>query len=343
MEKQFLKRKLSDLIIIEGFWNIGKTSFLNHLAKLNDFEKIEEPNHLKENIKVNISSWYKKQHQKRMKASSSFLKQGKRVVMERSLISNVSYKYACGRKLLKEDFDILREIGLLESNLSVVFFCASEGFVRRQSKKIVDNDTRELLSKNSFYKKYLEFYKKILPRFLKSVIIIKVDNNGFFEKNDLMLKKFYNFFPLLEKERVECASIVPFYKDKILLLYDYKYNHYVLPQGHREHGENLERTAIREMREETGFNKLRLVRKIKKYQYHYYTKEKIIYKKIHVFLVEILNIKKGKKKLEKHEKYSNKFFSITEAIDRVKWLQDKEGIFLSKEIIKNPRPLRSED
>lgn len=164
--------------------------------------------------------------------------------------------------------------------------------------------------------------------------MIKVNDGNIFKEKNLILKQFYNSFSLLGKEKVECASIVPFYKDKILLMYDHKYKHYILPQGHKEQKESLEETATREMREETGFNKLRVIKKIKKYQYHYPDKRKTIYKTIHVFLVEILSIRQEKKKLEKHENYSNRFFTITGAINKARWTQDKKVIASSMQLIK---------
>jgi 8-oxo-dGTP pyrophosphatase MutT (NUDIX family) len=139
-----------------------------------------------------------------------------------------------------------------------------------------------------------------------------------------------------DKEKVKdtCASVVLVHDNKVLLLYDKNWNHYVLPQGHKEEGETLRQTAIRETKEETGYNDLELIRKIKQYQYHYPKDDKIIYKSIHVYLISILSLSREDRKFEKHENYTNHFFEFNEAIARARWPQDKEVIVISRKYIK---------
>ena len=121
------------------------------------------------------------------------------------------------------------------------------------------------------------------------------------------------------------------------MLFDHNYKHYVLPQGHQEKNEKLRQTVLREMEEETGFVDLKVIKKIQKYQYHYPTKRKIIYKSIHVYLVEILSLIKKEKKFEGHENYSNKFFDFKTAIKKARWQQDKEVIEQAYKFLKKPR------
>jgi hypothetical protein len=45
-------------------------------------------------------------------------------------------------------------------------------------------------------------------------------------------------------------------------------------------------------------------------------------------------MKKGKKKLEKHEKYGNKIFTLTDAVNKARWPQDKEAIKVAAKFIK---------
>ena len=70
MEKLYLKKKvinLPNLIIVEGFWQIGKTRLVNYLTKKFNYFVIPEPNHIIHKIKNNISKWYRKTHWERYK------------------------------------------------------------------------------------------------------------------------------------------------------------------------------------------------------------------------------------------------------------------------------------
>ena len=129
-----------------------------------------------------------------------------------------------------------------------------------------------------------------------------------------------------EVKREICATSVLFYKDKILLLFDQNYKHYVLPQGHTRKNEHPSETAIREAKEETGFTNLKLIKKLGQYQYHFCKDEKLIYKKIIVYLIEILNQKKVKKMVSQRENFINRFFLPTKAIEKLQWPQDKKQL-----------------
>ncbi len=336
MEKQYLRRKLPDLLIIDGFWNVGKTTIIGNIQKINKLSYIQEPDHLKFNIQKNISEWYKKEHQTRFQIATEKIEKGEKVVMERSSISSMSYLYAINKKFSSQDVLDLRK-NSRKIDITLIFLYGSRDFIKKQSIEIKDREIRELIQKNDFYDKYLEFYQKILPRYIKmNINIIKVDKNNNFKTSKNILDLFYKQFPLLEKLKVSCASMVAHCNNKILLLYDHKYKHYVLPQGHQELGEALKKTAVREMIEETGFNNLKVIKKIAKYQYNYPTENKIIYKTIHVYLLEILGLSKVKKSLESHENYSNKFFNFEDAIKNARWLQDKEAIKKSWAYKKSP-------
>lgn len=137
-----------------------------------------------------------------------------------------------------------------------------------------------------------------------------------------------------EKVKEICASMVLIYDDKVLLLYDKGWDHYVLPQGHVEEGETLRQAAVRETKEETGYNDLEVIKKIKQYQYHYPKDDKIIYKRIHVYLVRMLSLSSQDKQFEEHENYINCFFGFDEAAKKARWPQDKEVIVAIREYIK---------
>lgn len=110
-----------------------------------------------------------------------------------------------------------------------------------------------------------------------------------------------------------------------------------MPQGHIEKSESEKDALLREIAEETGFIEVRVIKKIKTYQYNYINECEIVYKKIHVYLVELMGKKKIKKKLEPHEKYANHFFEFRDAIKYARWPQDKQII---KQIQKLKAPCR---
>ena len=71
---------------------------------------------------------------------------------------------------------------------------------------------------------------------------------------------------------------------KILLIKD-GYGHWIWPKGHIEPGEEPENTALREISEETGQHKLRVLEELGKQEYYFTLKGKKIFKTVHVFLI----------------------------------------------------------
>ncbi|MBU3918935.1 NUDIX domain-containing protein [Patescibacteria group bacterium] len=335
MEKLYIKKKLPKLLIMEGFWQVGKTQLIAALAKKFHFEIIYEPNHIYSNINTDISKWYQGKHQERFKKVQNNMQNGKKIIMDRSIISSIAYQYATSGKFPNGYKSDLYRIKKTNSFL-VIFLYGDKSFVIKKSKKIKDNTVKNQMKKSSlFYDNYLDFYLNILPSLINNrILFIKVNNKNKFIGYSTIFKEANKGIIGMLKTKAVCASVVMFYKNKILLLYDHKWKHYVLPQGHKENKEVLKNTALREASEETGFKNLKVVKKLKKYQYHYSENNKIIYKTIHVYLVEILNPSKTKRKLEPHEKYSNNFFKTNEAIKKARWPQDKKVIALSKNYIK---------
>lgn len=129
-----------------------------------------------------------------------------------------------------------------------------------------------------------------------------------------------------KKQEDICAGSVLIYKNFVVLLYDHKRRYYVQPHGHLEKGEIFKETALRETREETGYINLRYVKKLGQHQYHFISANRVIYKKVHIYLVELVNLKKGKKARYLNEHFSNRFFSFSEAIRKARWEEDKKFI-----------------
>lgn len=334
MEKLYIKKKLPKLLIVEGFWQIGKTQLIAALAKKFCFRIVDEPNHICSNIDTDISKWYQNKHREKFKKVQSNIQKGKKIIMDRSIISNIAYQYATSGKFpngYKSDLHRIKKT----SDFFVIFLYGDKSFVIKKSKKIKDNTVKNQIKNSLFYDNYLNFYLNILPSLISNrILFINVNNKNKFVGYSAIFKEASKRIIGTLKIKAVCASAVMFYKNKVLLLYDYKWKHYVLPQGHRENKETLKNTALREASEETGFKNLKVVKKLKKYQYYYSENNKMIYKTIHVYLIEILNLLKTKRKLEPHERYSNNFFKANEAIKKARWPQDKKVIALSKNYIK---------
>lgn len=82
---------------------------------------------------------------------------------------------------------------------------------------------------------------------------------------------------------------VVFFKNKepIYLLLHYEASHWGLVKGHMENNETQEETALRELKEETGLTKIKLIAGFKeKINYFYKRKNQTIHKQVTYFLVQ---------------------------------------------------------
>ena len=175
-DKVISAESLPKILIVEGFWGIGKTTFINSLSKRYQFIFIPEPDHLDKNIKGNVSQWYLSQHQKRFKSALEYLSKGDNVVLERSVISCIAFYYAKSGTLPKWSQKILGGISQCE-NLQVVFLESSmyKNGIKNQH-LIKDKDVLDIIKHESnFSNRYTYFYKKLLPLMIKNkVVSIKI-------------------------------------------------------------------------------------------------------------------------------------------------------------------------
>lgn len=73
----------------------------------------------------------------------------------------------------------------------------------------------------------------------------------------------------------------------ILMIQDLR-DRWTIPKGHVEAGESLERTALREVEEETGLTNLKIGEKLDKLHFFYRKEGKLIFMTTHVFLMQAL-------------------------------------------------------
>ena len=76
-------------------------------------------------------------------------------------------------------------------------------------------------------------------------------------------------------------------KVRVALIRDQNTHKWILPKGRIEKGESLEETSLREIKEETGLQSLKFIKKIDKTNYWFRTKQKAkLTKEVHFFLYE---------------------------------------------------------
>ncbi len=74
-------------------------------------------------------------------------------------------------------------------------------------------------------------------------------------------------------------------KVRVALIRDQNTHKWILPKGRIEKGESLEETSLREIKEETGLQSLKFIKKIDKTNYWFRTKQKAkLTKEVHFFL-----------------------------------------------------------
>jgi len=111
---------------------------------------------------------------------------------------------------------------------------------------------------------------------------------------------------------------------EILLIQDAK-NRWTIPKGHIEEGEVAKDTAAREIREETGLEKLRVLNWLGKINFRYRRQQSLVLMTTEIFLVEA----QGDTNKLKPEDWMNgiKWFPAKEALDKIEY-EDIEKIIL---------------
>ncbi|MBD3426633.1 MAG: NUDIX domain-containing protein [Candidatus Omnitrophica bacterium] len=98
---------------------------------------------------------------------------------------------------------------------------------------------------------------------------------------------------------------------QVLLIRD-SYGHWTWPKGHLEDRETAEEAAVREVSEETGLERLKLLGLVGKQQYHYVLKGVKVFKTVQVFLME----SEGDETLRPQE----------EEVEEARWMSAEEAL-----------------
>jgi ADP-ribose pyrophosphatase YjhB (NUDIX family) len=105
-------------------------------------------------------------------------------------------------------------------------------------------------------------------------------------------------------------------KVEILLIQDAK-NRWTIPKGHIEEGEQAKETAEREIREETGLEKVNVMSWLGKINFRYRRQHSLVLMTTEIFLVQAL----GDTDKLKPEDWMNgiKWFEANEALDKIEY------------------------
>ena len=141
----------------------------------------------------------------------------------------------------------------------------------------------------------LEFERFIKNKRLKTLIVYRRKNI------DQLFRVFIGRFKLTKA----AGGAVINKKEEVLMIH--RHGRWDLPKGKKKRGERNKETALREVKEETGVNNLRIKKKLA-VTYHFYRRNRrLIIKKTHWYLM------KGKRKDELNP-------ALDEGIQKVKWI-----------------------
>lgn len=119
---------------------------------------------------------------------------------------------------------------------------------------------------------------------------------------------------------------------EILLIQDSK-NRWTIPKGHIEPGETAKQTAIREIGEEAGLTRIKVVSWLGKIHFKYRRSDKLVLMTTQIYLVRALDIKETPTK----EKWMNgiKWFSFSEALNAIEYEDIEKLMLLAKKKIRS--------
>ncbi len=122
---------------------------------------------------------------------------------------------------------------------------------------------------------------------------------------------------------------------QILLIQDAK-NRWTIPKGHIEEGENAKETAEREIREETGLQKMKILNWLGKINFRYRRQQSLVLMTTEIFLVQA----EGDTDKLKPEDWMNgiKWFNTNEALDKIEYDDIGKIILLSLKKIRQIGP-----
>ncbi|MFA5020443.1 MAG: NUDIX domain-containing protein [Patescibacteria group bacterium] len=126
-------------------------------------------------------------------------------------------------------------------------------------------------------------------------------------------------------------------QQKVYLIYKKERDEWLLPKGHIEGGEGIEEAALREIKEETGYNGIELVKDglLGKTEFEFELNGEKAFKVIYYYLAKLLEADFRETKERNTEGLEGKWFNLPEAIEKAKHedtkkLLEKVGLFINR-------------
>lgn len=103
---------------------------------------------------------------------------------------------------------------------------------------------------------------------------------------------------------------------KVYMIYKQERDEWLLPKGHIEEGESIEEAALREIKEETGYNRIELVNDglLGKTEFEFELHGEKAFKVIYYYLAKLVESDFKETKERENEGLSGKWLDLSEAI-----------------------------
>lgn len=244
--------------------------------------------------------------------------------MERSVLSNQAFAYAIGSLIPPIPIWVAKQL-----RYAKIIFLDYIGDPKGQA---VPNDptVRKLLRNPQQIARYRYYFLNIVPKLLHvqplHCIVPERHDQRAWRRLSIRIVEHIAGKQLPTKHECSAAAVVFNDDSKVLLLYDTKAKHFVLPQGHPHRREKLLHAAQREVAEESGYANTQSIRKLAAYSYTFGTLTAKINKRIYVYALSLTNQLRSPLQQEEHETYVPKFYSLAKAEALLRWEEDKRII-----------------
>ncbi len=310
-------------IIVEGFWNVGKTSLCEKISNDLGIDYIKEP--ICEEVVDNVDEFYFKEHELNIDKVSNL----DNFIMERSIISSLAFQYAKNVDGFDKIIDkYIPQINLLiEKEVVVVFLYADANFLLKTLESVEDDIVRKLFGDPEFLERYEHFYRVILPFYFGLCPLCIKSHDESLELLDTQTIT-DTIKTATEEDRIAQVNVVPFIKRED----GFKY--LVLQRNERKGGfwqtitgginfkGSLQENVLREIGEELNLNSLNIENLIKTDYSFYYVGGEGYELNEYVFGYELFDDQI--KLSDEHVDYS--FLEKDSAVEKVKWDGNKEAI-----------------
>ncbi|MGQ0570498.1 MAG: NUDIX hydrolase [Armatimonadota bacterium] len=128
--------------------------------------------------------------------------------------------------------------------------------------------------------------------------------------------------------------------EALILVLQHEGGKWMLPKGTIEAGETPEAVALREVREETGLSRVRVVQDLgeERYSFFWRTEDTFYDKTVHYFLLEFLG---GEDPQPQREEgfVAAEWVTVDEAMARIKYKETREIVRRARRALESPSPV----